>query len=127
MEEPQSIDQLVAHYAAVRRRLRTPPRPPPPSEPPPIVPGPIIPQQVNRTIQLVTTIAAKHELTLKDLVGKSRKNNVVNARHEAMWTLYTEHRRSLQFIANVFSNCNHTSVLHAVRRWRRIKELDDGR
>lgn len=126
MEEPQTIDQLYAHYAAVRRRLSVTPRAPA-LTPPPIVQEPVIPPQVNRTIQLVTMIAAKHELTFKDLIGKSRKNNVVNARHEAMWTLYTEHRRSLQFIARVFGDCNHTSVLHAVRRWRRIKELNDGR
>lgn len=124
MEEPQSVDQLLAHYAAVRARLNRAPSPPRVThiEPAP-APAPVVPPKINKTFEIMAAIAAKYELTLGDITGKSRKNHVVNARHEAMWTLYDEHGRSLQFIARMFGGYNHTSVLHAVRRWRRIRKV----
>lgn len=122
MEEPQSVDQLLAHYAAVRARLNRAP-PPPPVAPIKPAPAPVVPPKINKTFEIMAEIAAKHELTLGDITGKSRKNHVVNARHEAMWILYDEHGRSLQFIARMFGGYNHTSVLHAVRRWRRIRKV----
>lgn len=116
-------DELIAHYAAVRRRLWAGMPPPPPPLPPEPEPPPAEPERVplSDTQRIIAEVAARHELTYEQLTGTSKKNPVVNARQEAMWELRTQHGKSFAFIARFF-NRDHTTVLHGVRRWERVRK-----
>lgn len=78
------------------------------------------PKPFTKTEGLIQEVAERHGITMAEMMSHRRKAKFVNARHEAMYLLYTEHKRTYQFIARFFNNCNHTSVLHAVRRHKKI-------
>lgn len=65
--------------------------------------------------RILLDVSASNSLPLEVLCGKSRTTSVVAARHEAMSRLRNEVGLSLPRIGAIF-NCDHTSVLHAVRK-----------
>lgn len=71
---------------------------------------------------IISLVAAKHGVTAADIVGPSRTRKIVAARHEAIGVVYTHCRQvSLPAIGRLF-NRDHTTILHALRKLRRISK-----
>jgi chromosomal replication initiator protein len=62
-------------------------------------------------------VAGKHGLSVKEVTGKSRRRNVVFARHEAAWRLSKETAHSTTEIGRRL-NQDHTSVMYAIDRYQ---------
>ena len=67
--------------------------------------------------QEVISLVAKHfDLKNKQVVGKSRKSELVKARHITMYLLREEMGMTLQRIAKLIGDRDHTTVMHAVEK-----------
>lgn len=65
---------------------------------------------------LILSIAREHGLTYADMIGKSRRKHIVQARHEAIWAVRDARPdMSLPQIGRLFHK-DHTSILHALRK-----------
>lgn len=71
----------------------------------------------NEIKQIITDVAKEHGLTHEDIIGKSRKANIVAARYEAIEAVYRARPKlSLNGIARNFGNKDHTTILHALKK-----------
>ena len=70
------------------------------------------PEQVMRRI--VSEVAEKHNLPVRDIFKDRRNKSLVHARHEAMWRCSEETGYSFPRIGRFFGK-DHTTVLHACR------------
>jgi chromosomal replication initiation ATPase DnaA len=81
--------------------------------------------QVSRHIStaIIKEVAKKHNLTVDQMMQRSRKRPVAWARQEAFDRLYLETKASLPTIAFLFG-MDHTTVLHGIwaHRKRKIEE-----
>ena len=71
------------------------------------------------TIQLLDPIlastAAVFQSTTEELVGRSRKRRIVEARHAAMWAIRRRYPSiSLEVIGSVIGGRHYTTVMHAL-------------
>ena len=116
----QTLEDLNAHYKAVRARLNAGPPPklvaPPPPPPPTIVimsaPAfPLTPAQL-----ILQEVADKHGITVKDMKGDCRKNKFSRARQEAAYIIKDRLGMSLPKIGRILGNKDHTTVLHGIRK-----------
>lgn len=185
MSEPQTIEDLYAHYAKVKQRIarnaRQEPLPYKPREEisPPVTrslgrrlvivpPGRLLPPPsdtvvtvkekeafnkaalgvqpvladdtrfqeylhiyrttfINTSMQeVVAQIAAANNMTVQEIRGARRTKQIVEARQEAMWRVFLLGGRSLPMIARYFGGRDHTTVLHAIKKMRRVhaKEVE---
>lgn len=126
-----TLEELHAHYKAVRERLSGPP--PKPSQVTVIVPEPE-PEPVKEELPtctilnfpfdmasqpgnvIIQTIAMKHGVTVKDIKSQSRKREHVLARQEAAYELREKRKFSLTKIGIMLGNRDHTTILHACRK-----------
>lgn len=67
-----------------------------------------------RPQEVISLIAKQFEFKNKDIVGSSRKAELVRARHIAMYILREEMGLTLQQVARLMGRSDHTTVLHAV-------------
>lgn len=74
---------------------------------------------------VIRTVANHYHLKQTAIKGKQRVKNIVSARHIAMYLLKEELSLSLVEIGRWFSNRDHTSVIHAVRKVEKDMALDD--
>ena len=65
--------------------------------------------------QISATVAKAHNLTDKQLIGKSRTMEFVNARHIAMFLCRDMTKTSLNNIGAFFNNRDHSTVIHACK------------
>lgn len=74
-------------------------------------------------------VAAKHAVTLIDLVSDRRDQRIVRARHEAFYRCRHETTMSLPQIGKRFGNRDHTTVLHGIKKHeeRRLESVDGPR
>lgn len=108
----QTIEELQAHYKAVKARLAAGAyKPPVQEEKKPITKGEKI---------LIET-AVKHKIPVKDLRTEVRTNKLVAARWECMYRLRTELSLPLTAIAR-FMNRDHATVLHAIRKYEKARQ-----
>ena len=74
-----------------------------------------------KAANIVKAIAAKHNLTVAEIMGRSRRRHIVRARQEAMTAIYVEFPMwSLPIIGRFFDR-DHTTVLFSVKAtgaWR---------
>jgi hypothetical protein len=127
-----TLEELHAHYKAVRARLSTPPTPKmiaklPEFEPEPVIevvpePEPCVilafpgqPMQTPGNV-IIQSIAMKHGVTVKDIKSQSRKHEHVVARQEAAYELRKQRNFSLTKIGQMLGNRDHTTILHALRK-----------
>lgn len=76
--------------------------------------------------EILTACAASWEVTTEDILGKSRRREIVNARHYARWLLKTRIGMTSTRIAELF-HCTHATVLHSfdvVAAWLDYSFLD---
>jgi len=123
----QTIEEMHAHYMAVRARLNGG-KPKMvvvhPAEPEPLpgpYPDPLIVEEPEAQVILKTPaqivlseVAEKHNMTVREMKGKSRKLRFINARQEASFRLNFELKYSLPQIGRLLWR-DHTTILHSIR------------
>ena len=72
------------------------------------------------------TVAEYYKIRLSDLSGKSRTRSVARPRQLAMALAKDLTSKSLPEIGKVFGGRDHTTVLHACRKIKELRESDDG-
>jgi hypothetical protein len=109
-----SAEQLLEHYAEVRKRLyHQPKRPKPAREPQDLTPQPKLLTGREELYARVCEIAAKHDVDPALIYGRCRRRAVILARQEAYIAVAAMRPRwSVVRIAKHF-NKHHTSVLHS--------------
>jgi chromosomal replication initiator protein len=70
-------------------------------------------------------ICDRFQVSREDLIKKGRKKEVVYPRQIMMYLLRTELQNSFSSIGEVFNGRDHTTVLHAVEKIEREKEIND--
>lgn len=63
----------------------------------------------------ISDILEKHEITIEELLGQSRRQKAVNARHEACYLLAANTNMSLKAIAKIMMK-DHSSVINSIFR-----------
>lgn len=123
-----TLEELHAHYKAVRARLNAPPTakmiaklpdPVPQPEPPPPPCNIIKFPEINTTTPgnaILQAIAMKHGVTVADMKGKSRRADHVKARQEAAYELRINRNFSLTKIGQLLGNRDHTTILYSIRK-----------
>lgn len=75
---------------------------------------------------IIKTVAEFFDLGEKDLVNKSRKQEVVQPRQLAMYLMRKEIKASFPFIGSKFGGRDHTTVMYACQKVeKQIRENDD--
>lgn len=68
-------------------------------------------------------VAAKHGLTVGELLSRSRTRHIARPRQELMWRLYSTGRITAPRIGQLLGGYDHSTVLHGVREHqKRISE-----
>ena len=138
-----TLEELHAHYKAVRARLDKPakkepavrliyPEPAPGPYPDPLDgPAPVAiaiedpakaPEAPAETParKILMEVADKHKMPVAAFRSQSRTMPFINLRHEACYRLSTELGFSLMQIGRLMGNRDHTTVLNAIRRHKKI-------
>jgi hypothetical protein len=136
-----TLEELHAHYKAVRSRLdggikKEPavrliyPEPAPAPYPDPLdSPAPVAveaPAKAPETPaetparKILMEVAEKHKMPVGAFRSKSRTMPFINLRHEACYRLSMELHFSLMQIGRLMGNRDHTTVLNAIRRHKKI-------
>ena len=82
------------------------------------------PRQAASAKQINKAVAKYVDVTMRDLIGNSRRQNVVWARALAAYLIRTIHGFSYGEIGRHLGDRDHTTVLHAVRRAKKLLETD---
>jgi len=69
----------------------------------------------ERAMDEIGLIALRHGVTRKDILGRSKADHVVLARHHCFWH-FRQQGRSLPQIGRLMRR-DHTTVLHGVRKF----------
>lgn len=81
----------------------------------PVRPAPVKPSIAS----IVARVAEAHGVPVTQIRGDSRSVSIVNARREAMYLAYQTGAFSMPQVGHFFSR-DHTTVLHAIRRYEAI-------
>jgi hypothetical protein len=143
-----TLEELHAHYKAVRSRLDNPvvkkkepavrlihpePQtypdpldnpPPEPVEPLPVVeavtPAPVhSPIPETPALTILREVSEKHGMSVKQIQSAARMKTYVAARQEAAYRLNTELTFSLAQIGRMLGKRDHTTILHAINRHKK--------
>jgi chromosomal replication initiation ATPase DnaA len=128
----QTLEELNAHYKAVRARLNgslppklvfiAPPEPEPEPQPEPVVQAILsepIPMPLTSTQQILKEVAEKHGITIQDLKGPCRRLKYALPRHEAAYRIVKELGFSLPKTGRVLGKRDHTTILNSVRKYEK--------
>ena len=138
--EMMTLEELQAHYKAVRARLNggpvkkvAPVRLIYPEDATGTYPDPLnlpasattptkAPEVPTETParRIMAEVANKHNMPMAAFRSKSRTMSFINLRHEACYRLSTELGFSLMQIGRLMGNRDHTTVLNAIRRHKKI-------
>jgi chromosomal replication initiation ATPase DnaA len=61
--------------------------------------------------QIIAEVAAKHDLTMIEMLSQRRPRALAHARQEAYWRCMSETLASLPMIGRCFGNRDHTTIL----------------
>ena len=127
-----TLEELHAHYKAVRARLDNGPvketnvhvgpfmRLKGPYPDPLDSPAPAPAPAETPARKILMEVAEKHKMPVASFRSKSRTMPFINLRHEACYRLSTELGFSLMQIGRLMGNRDHTTVLNAIRRHKKI-------
>ena len=127
-----TLEELHAHYKAVRARLDSGPvketnvhvgpfmRLKGPYPDPLDSPAPAPAPAETPARKILMEVAEKHKMPVGAFRSKSRTMPFINLRHEACYRLSTELGFSLMQIGRLMGNRDHTTVLNAIRRHKKI-------
>lgn len=124
-----TLEELHAHYKAVRARLNHPPTakmiaklPEPEPEPAPTVEKtctilnfPTLNMNTPGVV-IIQSIAMKHGVTVENIKSNSRIHKHVLARQEAAYELRINRNFSLTKIGQMLGNRDHTTILYSIRK-----------
>jgi chromosomal replication initiation ATPase DnaA len=70
--------------------------------------------------QVIESVAARHNLSFRDLVGKCQWKEIVKARHEAVRLVADEfpHLPATE-IGRIFGGRDHTTILHSLKKTKK--------
>ena len=68
--------------------------------------------------EILHRVASRHNLSVDTLLGPRRQKHIVAARHEAIFLIAEETQLSLPQIGMVCGKRDHTTILHALRKWK---------
>lgn len=74
---------------------------------------------------VIDYVAKYYKISKRDILGKSRKKDVVLARHIAMWLIRSIIDISLEQIGKMFSNRDHSTVINAINKIDKESEESD--
>ena len=128
----QTLEELNNHYKTVRARLNCGPKtvlaPVAVAKPIEIkvefkhnpVMEPYIPQELpfSPAQFIIYEVALKHGITIQDIKNHSHKRKFVEARQEAAYLMQSQLKLSLPMIGRVIGKRDHTTILHAIRRYK---------
>lgn len=77
-----------------------------------------------RPIKVISTVAKYFDFRNKDLLGTSRKADLVVARHIAMYILRDTLKINLTEVAELMGGRDHTTVMHAVEKMKNEVEVN---
>jgi chromosomal replication initiator protein len=75
--------------------------------------------------QIINHVAAFFEIKVDDLMGDSRKRELVVPRQITMYLLRDEGKCSYPTIGQELGNRDHTTAMHAYEKIRRLAEEDE--
>ncbi|WP_129687375.1 chromosomal replication initiator protein DnaA, partial [Mycoplasmopsis bovigenitalium] len=70
-------------------------------------------------------VSKYYKVAKKEIIGKSRKQDIVVARHIAIYIIRTELELPLEKIGKFFGNRDHTTILNAINKIENNKDLTD--
>ena len=111
-----TLEELHAHYKAVRERLNGPRlvvAPPAPPVEPVVVSAPILPAETP-VRRILSEVAKRHCVLVSDIQGRSHKKKFVWPRQEAAYRMSVELKFSLGQIGRVLGGRDHTTILHGI-------------
>ncbi len=85
-------------------------------------------QSIRRSVtpkQLMATVASFYDITHEDLVGQSRKKELVFPRQIVMYLLREEAQFSYPSIGNELGGRDHTTAIHAYTKIAKAVEIDE--
>jgi chromosomal replication initiator protein len=93
----------------------------------PIALADLMPKPASMTIRdILQSVAAHYQVTLSDLLGRSRSAEIVEARHIAIYLARTELNASFPQIGQEFGGRDHTTIMHACEKINDQIERNDG-
>ena len=78
------------------------------------------------SLRIIDVVAEEFEMPTTVLCGNSRKQTVVMARGIAIWLLRTMLGTSYHSIGTLFSNRDHTTILHAFQKYDALIKAESG-
>ena len=66
-------------------------------------------------MNIITTAATRTGIPIVELIGKTRRRDIVMARHCVMWIMRKKQHMTLSMIGKVFDR-DHTSVIHGITK-----------
>lgn len=141
-----TADEIMQSYAEVRGRLWGNPAPKPIQKavipPPPPKEDPIDFVQESKTRRerykleflwmpdyhdlIIKNVVKKHSVSMMELTGRTRRHEVVNARHEIAYRLRMELGYSFPMIGKLLGDRDHTTAMASFRRYeKRLQESGD--
>lgn len=82
------------------------------------LPASFIKEVKVRPVKVISTVAKYFDYRNKDLLGKSRKADLVTARHIAMFLLRDTLNIQLEKVGEIMGGRDHTTVMHAVEKMK---------
>jgi hypothetical protein len=115
-----TLEELHAHYKAVRERLNgpIPVRAPEPEINLPVEPPTPLSPTETPVRRILSEVAKKHCVLVSDIQGRSHKKKFVWPRQEAAYRMSIELKFSLGQIGRVLGGRDHTTILHGIIRHR---------
>jgi len=74
--------------------------------------------------RIINHAACIFDVEVEDILGQTRKREVVDARHAAMYCAKLLKGDSYQRISEVFNRKEHSSVIHAVKKISDLRKMD---
>lgn len=77
--------------------------------------------KTSRATKILRSVAKKHRLKVEDIIGPRKTQDICLARFEAAWRMRTRTDMSLPAIGRKLGGRDHSTVLHAIRRFERMR------
>lgn len=78
----------------------------------------------TRLLKCLTKVCEYWNVTADEVLGKSRKRRIINAKHSLRYFLHT-YRDLTACDIGTLTNCDHSSVLHSVKTFKVYCEYDE--
>lgn len=125
---PGEVQKRDAESARSRRTIELEPPIPVEEAPAPLPREPLAILMVGaplRVRRIVAVVAAKYDVSVRDLLGPSRLVIFCNPRHLAMYLVKRSFGWSWPRVGNIIGGRDHTTVINAIRRIERMIADDE--